>query len=60
MVKLWRGSTMLANGCSTRCVNGCGAAANVTSSPGSRSEPRDIGVTRTDAIYLSNKPFWKE
>ena len=51
---------MLANGCSTRCVNGCGAAANVTSSPGSRSEPRDIGVTPTDAIYLSNKPFWKE
>jgi uncharacterized protein YjiS (DUF1127 family) len=23
-------------------------------------ELRDIGVTRTDAIYLSNKPFWKE
>ena len=21
---------------------------------------RDIGVIRTDAIYLSNKPFWKE
>ena len=21
---------------------------------------RDIQVTRADAIYLSNKPFWKE
>jgi len=30
--------------------------------PRSRGErmPRDIGVTRADALYPSSKPFWKE
>jgi len=36
-------------------------AAGITSSPGlDERMPRDIWVTRADALYPSSKPFWKE
>ena len=52
---------MQANGFSIRYADGGGGAAGIISSPGlDERMPRDIGVTHTDAIYLSKKPFWKD
>ena len=42
-------------------ANGAGAAGSARSSPRSTTECcKDIGLTRADAEFLSNKPFWRE
>ena len=42
-------------------ADGGGGAAGITSSPGlDERMPRDIGITRADALHPSSKPFWKE
>jgi len=52
---------MQANGFSIRYADGGGGAAGITRSPGlDERMPRDIWVTRADALYPSSKPFWKE
>jgi hypothetical protein len=61
VAKLWRGSAMQVNGFSIRHADGGGGAAGITSWPGlDERMPRDIGITRADALYPSSKPFWKE
>ena len=61
VAKLWRVSAMQANGFSIRYADGGGGAAGITSSPGlDERMPRDIGITRADALCPSSKPFWKE
>jgi hypothetical protein len=60
VAKLWRVSAMQANGFSIRYADG-GGTAGITSSPGlDERMPRDIGISRSDALYASSKPFWKE
>jgi len=52
---------MQANGFLIRYADGGGGAAGITGSPGlDERMPRDIWVTRADALYPSSKPFWKE
>jgi hypothetical protein len=52
---------MQAVGCSIRYADGGGGAEGITSSPGlDERMPRDIGISRADALYASSKPFWKE
>jgi hypothetical protein len=50
---------MQANGFSIRYADGGGGAEDITSSLDERV-PRDIGISRADALYPSSKPFWKE
>ena len=51
---------MQTNGFSIPYAGG-GGAAGITSSPGlDERMPRDIGITRADALYPSSKPFSKE
>jgi hypothetical protein len=52
---------MQANGFSIRYADGGGGATGITRSPGlDERMPRDIGITRADALYPCSKPFWKE
>ena len=52
---------MQANGFSTRYADGGGGVSGITSSPGlDERMPRDVGVTRADALYPSSKPSRKE
>jgi hypothetical protein len=52
---------MQVNGFSIGHADGGGGAAGITSWPGlDERMPRDIGITRADALCPSSKPFWKE
>jgi hypothetical protein len=42
-------------------ADGGGGAAGIISSSGLDGRmPRQIGISRADALYASSKPFWKE